>query len=155
MRRPGQLARQRLDERLDGLGARIGPRPGRGWLRAIREALGMPTREMATRMGVSQARISQLERAEVDGSIRLDTLQRAAAALGCELCYVLVPAVPLEEAVRRQAEVRARVQVAATTQNMRLEAQEPETAVIEAQVATLADELVDTRGLWAAPTTGL
>lgn len=114
----------------------------------------MPTREMARRMGVTQARINELERAEVDGSIRLDTLQRAAQALGCELHYVLVPVVPLEQAVRRQAEVRAVAQVAATTHNMRLEAQEPEPAVVEAEVDALADELVDTRRFWAAPATG-
>ncbi len=104
--------------------------------------------EMAQRMGVTQSRISQLERAEADDSIHLGTLRRAAEALGCELRYVLVPAVPLEEAVREQARSKAQTLVGAATHTMRLEDQEPEGADVEAQLDELADGLVDTRGLW-------
>lgn len=142
------LARRRLDERLDGLAAQIGPRPARGWIRAIREALGMSTVEMAKRMEVTHSRISQIERAEADDSIHLGTLRRAAEALGCELHYVFVPATSLEDAVRHQARTKAQKLVGAATHTMRLEDQEPESAVVGAQLDELADSLVDTRGLW-------
>lgn len=150
MRSPKSIARQRLDTRLAGLEARIGPLPSKGWLRAVREALGMSTAEMAERMGVSQARVSQLERAEVEESIRLSTLERAAGALNCHLRYVLVPNEPLEDIVRHQALARASAVVAATTHNMRLENQAPDAQVTADQVDALADELTEARGLWRA-----
>ena len=141
-------ARRHLDQRLDGIGDQIGPRPAKGWLRAMREALGMSTSEMASRMGVSQSRISQIERAEVDGSIRFSTLERAAEALNCSVQYVLVPNEPLEVSVRRQARVQAAAGVAAVTHTMRLEDQAPSDDTVAEQVDALADELVDKRGLW-------
>ena len=77
-------ARRHLDKRL----ARLRPidelaRPQRGWVRAIRDAIGMTSSQLANRMKVSQSRISELERAEVEGRLTLDSLERAAAALGC------------------------------------------------------------------------
>jgi|ERR1700722_143799 predicted DNA-binding mobile mystery protein A len=149
MRSPQALARRRLDDRLTGVAAQVGPRPAQGWIRAIRTALGMSTKEMAQRMGVTQSRISQLEHAEADDSIRLDTLRRAAEALGCELHYVFVPAAPLEDAVRQQARTKAQALVGAVTHTMRLEDQEPDASVVAAQVDEIADDLVDSPGLWA------
>jgi len=149
MRSPQALARRRLDDRLTGVAAQVGPRPAQGWIRAIRTALGMSTKEMAQRMGVTQSRISQPEHAEADDSIRLDTLRRAAEALGCELHYVFVPAAPLEDAVRQQARTKAQTMVGAATHTMRLEDQEPEASVVAAQVDEVADDLVDSPGLWA------
>jgi predicted DNA-binding mobile mystery protein A len=149
MRSPQALARRRLDDRLTGVAAQVGPRPAQGWIRAIRTALGMSTKEMAQRMGVTQSRISQLEHAEADDSIRLDTLRRAAEALGCELHYVFVPGAPLEDAVRQQARTKAQTLVDAATHTMRLEDQEPDASVVAAQVDEIADDLVDSPGLWA------
>jgi predicted DNA-binding mobile mystery protein A len=99
-------------------------------------------------MGVSQARVSQLERGEVEGSIQLSTLERAAEALSCRLQYVLIPVEPLEAMVRGQAREKAAAEVAATTHNMRLEDQAPDRDVIKEQIDALADDLIDTRGLW-------
>jgi predicted DNA-binding mobile mystery protein A len=59
--------------------------------------------ELGQRMGVSQPRIAQIERAEADGSVELATIRRTAAALGCSLRYLLVPDQSLEQMVRRQA----------------------------------------------------
>jgi predicted DNA-binding mobile mystery protein A len=148
MRSTKSAARRRLDQRLAGLDERIGPRPLDGWIRAMREALGMSTSEMARRMGVSQTRISQLQRAEVDGSIRLSTLERAAEALSCRFQYVLIPIEPLEDMVRGQARAKAAAEVTDSTHNMRLEDQAPDADVIKEQIDALAEDLIDTRGLW-------
>ena len=59
--------------------------------------------ELGQRMGVSQPRVAQIERAEADGSVELATIRRTAAALGCSLRYVLVPDQSLEQMVHRQA----------------------------------------------------
>jgi len=55
-------------------------RPPRGWVKAIREALGMTTRQLASRIGVGQSRVVDIEKGEMTGSITLDSLQRAARA---------------------------------------------------------------------------
>jgi predicted DNA-binding mobile mystery protein A len=99
------------------------PRPPKGWLRAIRDALGMTTAQFARRLSVSQPRIIELEQSEVSGGVTLHTLQRAAEALGCRLVYALVPEKPLAETVRERAELVAQRQLTAVEHTMRLEDQ--------------------------------
>jgi predicted DNA-binding mobile mystery protein A len=100
-----------------------GARPPKGWLRAIRDALGMTTAQFGRRLGVSQPRIVELEQSEVSGSVTFHTLQRAAEALGCRLVYALIPEKPLAETVRERAEFVAERQQAAVEHTMRLEDQ--------------------------------
>jgi predicted DNA-binding mobile mystery protein A len=98
-------------------------RPPKGWLRAVRDALGMTTKQFARRLGVSQPRIVELEQSEASGTVTLNTLQRAAEALGCRLVYTLVPEKPLAETVRERAELLARQRQTAVEHTMRLEDQ--------------------------------
>ena len=149
MRSPRRTARRRLDQRLVGLD--LGQRPPRGWTRAIREALGMTTAELGQRMGLTQSRVSQIERSEELGSIRLDTLERAAQALNCQVRYVFVPNEPLEEMVQRQARLRAQAEVDAVTHTMALEDQVPEPGVLDSLVQEMAERFVDERHLWEQP----
>ncbi len=142
-----RTARKRLDQRLVGLD--LGQMPPRGWIRAVRDALGMSTSELGRRMGLTQSRVSQIERAEEFGSIRLATLDRAARALNCQVRYVFVPNEPLESMVRHQARLRAEAEVAVVTHTMALEGQAPEPDVIRAQVEELAERLIDSPRLWA------
>lgn len=98
-------------------------RPPKGWLRAIRNALGMTTAQLARRMGVTQPRIIELEQSEVSGSVTLHSLQRAAEALGCRVVYALVPDRPLADVVRMRAELIADKQLASVRHTMSLEDQ--------------------------------
>jgi predicted DNA-binding mobile mystery protein A len=107
------------------------PRPPKGWLRAVRDALGMTTTQYARRLGVSQPRIVELEQSEASGGVTLNTLQRAAEALGCRLVYALVPERPLADTVRARAETLAARQLADVEHTMRLEDQ----AVTDKQVS--------------------
>src|SRR6516165_10510995 len=97
-------SRFRLDERFKEMGqpARFA-QPVRGWIRAIREALGMSAAQLAKRLGVRQPSIVALEQSEVKGTIELATLRRVAEALDCTLIYALVPNKPLEETIRERA----------------------------------------------------
>ena len=149
MTSPRRTARRRLDQRLVGLD--LGQRPPRGWVRAIREALGMTTAELGQRMGLTQSRVSQIERSEELGSIRLDTLERAAQALNCQVRYVFVPNEPLEQMVQRQARLRAQAEVDAVTHTMALEDQIPEPGVLDSLVQEMAERFVDERHLWEQP----
>jgi predicted DNA-binding mobile mystery protein A len=113
-----------LDKRFSALRPLVqSPRPPKGWLRAIRDALGMTTAQFGRRLGVSQPRIIELEQSEVSGGVTLNTLQRAAEALGCRFVYALVPEQPLEDTVRSRAQLIAARQLAAVEHTMRLEDQ--------------------------------
>ena len=122
-------------------------RPPRGWVRAIREALGMSAAALAARLGTTPGAVTRLEQSEAADRIGLDTLRRAADALGCDLVYLLVPRRPLTAVVRERARELAHQQVTATEQTMRLEDQ----AIGEASVMEerLIEQLVKRGGLWS------
>jgi predicted DNA-binding mobile mystery protein A len=98
-------------------------RPEKGWIKAVREALGMTTAQLGKRLGVSQQRAAMLEKAETDGSITLKSLEQAAQSLGCRVVYVLYPEQPLSKTMRARAELVADQQLRAVEQTMRLEDQ--------------------------------
>src|SRR6204780_1240210 len=98
-------------------------RPPRGWVRAIREALGMSAAALAARLGTTAGAVIRLEQSEARDRIRLETLRRAADALGCDLIYVLVPRRPLTEVVEDRAREIAHEHLAAVEQTMLLEDQ--------------------------------
>ena len=98
-------------------------RPEKGWIKAVREALGMTTAQLGKRIGVSQQRAAMMEKAETDGSITLKSLEQAAQSLGCRVVYVLYPEEPLHTTMRARAEATADLQMRAVEQTMRLEDQ--------------------------------
>ncbi len=121
---PTDLARKHLDDRLTRLRDAPGlARPSRGWVRAIRDALGMTTSQLARRLGVDQSRITKLERAEIEGSVTLRTLRQAAEGLGCTVVYSFVPTTSLEDMVRARADDIADRDLARVDHTMRLENQ--------------------------------
>ena len=97
-------SRKHLDARFKHLGPveRFAV-PVHGWIKAIREALGMTTEQLAKRLGVKQPSVVALELSEAKGTIELVTLRRVAEALDCTLVYALLPNRPLEVAVRNRA----------------------------------------------------
>ena len=118
------IATRHLDKRLAALRPLADtPRPPKGWLRAVRDALGMTTAQLGRRLGVSQPRIVELEHAEVSGAVTLHSLQRAAEALGCRFVYAFVPEHPLAQTVRERAEVVAEQRAQAVEHTMGLEEQ--------------------------------
>src|ERR1700733_2845339 len=97
-------SRSHLDERFRELGpARRYTPPVRGWIKAVRAALGMSTAQLAKRLGIKQPSLVALEQSEAKGTIQLDTLRRVAEALDCTVIYALVPNKPLEKMVRDRA----------------------------------------------------
>lgn len=123
--------------------------PRSGWLRAIRDAVGMSTSELAQRAGLSKGRISQIERGERERSLTLDTLERVAAALDCRVEYVLVPRRPLDEMVWAQAQSKAAAEIAAVDHTMALEDQRPGEETVRSRIDEAAQHHVDRRGLWS------
>ena len=124
--------------------------PRHGWVRAVRQALGMTTPQLARRLGATRQAVVDLERREVLGAVTLGALTRAADALHCEVVYALVPRTTLREARARQAQRQAERQLGGVAHSMRLEAQGVSATEHRRQVAERADGLVRawSRALW-------
>ena len=128
------------------------PRPPAGWLRAIREALGMTSGVLAERLGVTASGARKLEQAEAVDAITLGTLRRVAEALDCDLQYALVPRRPLRDMRWRQAMQLAQQWQQRAGRTMALEAQpvaSPSAAANE-RLEAMALEILHTSGtrLW-------
>jgi len=120
------MAIQQLDRQLAELKPlkSIQP-PVRGWLRAIRDALGMSGPQMAGRMSVTKQRISLMEKAEVNGSATLNSMRQAAEALDCVFVYAVLPRDSLQATLERQARKLVQREQAYTAHTMLLEDQLP------------------------------
>lgn len=108
----------------------------------------MSTTDLAARMGVAQSTAAELEQRELQGTIQLDTLERVADALDCDVVYVLLPRRGLESQVWAQARRKALAQLKPINHSMRLEDVELDDAKVAEQVDERAAMLVDRRGLW-------
>ena len=97
--------------------------PLKGWIRAIRDALGMNVRQFAERLKVDKSRVPRIERDEIEGNVTLKTMRRAAEALDCVFVYCLVPRTSLEDTVRNQAGYIAKQRTKWLSQTMLLEDQ--------------------------------
>jgi len=105
------------------------PRPTRGWISSIREALGVTLDQIGKQIGSSRQAVQQLERAEATDRITLGALRRAAEAMGCELVYALVPkSGTFAELAERPVRDRAARDVKSVMHTMMLEDQKPENA---------------------------
>ncbi len=82
-----------LEQRLPPLNAarKSAQVPARGWLRAVREAIGLTQSKAAEKAAMKRQSYAQFEGAEKKGSISLASLRRAAAAMDCEVVYFILP----------------------------------------------------------------
>ena len=130
--------------------AELPSRPSSGWLKVIREALGMTATYQAKKLGVTTSTVTRLETSEADDTISLGTLRRAAEALGCELQYALVPKRSLADTLDARATALARQQMGTISHTMALEAQATSPETVEAQTRALAESLLkgSRRTLW-------
>ena len=119
-----QLKRAQIEEMLQpyrALPATAAPRGG--WVRAIREGLGMSAAQLAARLGVIRQSVEAYERSEARGKITLESLNKVAEAMNCRLVYALVPAQPLEKMQRDRARKMADALLNPVAYTMRLEDQ--------------------------------
>ncbi len=144
------LARKQLEKRLAPLRALPLAPPPRGWMKAIREALGMSTRQLAARMGASPSRIPAIEKAEVSGATTIKTLREAAEAMNCTFVYAFVPTKPLDDILRDRAASKAGASLVRLDHTMRLENQALHRADLDDERRRMIDLILSgsPRELW-------
>lgn len=141
-------ARERLDKKLEALGPldRFAV-PPKGWIRAIRDAIGMTGGQLGKRVGTSAQGILGLERSEAGGTIQLNTLRRAAEAMDCVLVYALVPKASLADMVNRRAREIALMALSRVSHTMALEDQQVDRDM-ETRIQAYIETALRTRDLW-------
>jgi len=101
-------------------------RPRVGWVKMLRNTLGMTAQQLGERLGVARSRVVQLENAEKNNAITLGTLQHAADAMGFEMVYAFIPKKPaqsIEDILKAKATEIAETTVANVSHSMALEKQ--------------------------------
>jgi transcriptional regulator with XRE-family HTH domain len=65
--------------------------PENGWLKTCREALLLSQAEMASRLKISKQGYAKLEENEINSTVSIANMQKAAEAMGCEFVYRVRP----------------------------------------------------------------
>jgi predicted DNA-binding mobile mystery protein A len=136
-------ARKALDNKVSALPPlQKMQRPYKGWIKAVREALGMSSKQLAARLNVSPPRITALEKSELDETMTVASLRRAAEALDCALVYSFVPKGTFEEILKRRARHIAAEVVGKVDHTMRLEAQNLHEDKLDDEIEDLAAQIL-------------
>ncbi len=118
------LKRLQLTDALHPIAGRAVRVPPGGWLRAVREALEITQAQLARRLNISRQSLQDFERAEAEGRITLESLDRVARALDCRMMYAVIPENgSLDDIRTRRAEAVADRLLKPTSHSMKLEAQ--------------------------------
>jgi len=118
--------------------------PRSGWIKAIRGALGLTARQLATRLKTDMSTIIRMESRETRGAVTLETLERTARAMNCRLIYAIVPDpsyTSLESILDERALDLAKKMAHQVSHSMRLEDQGVGAMTTEDQIKQLAEQL--------------
>lgn len=111
-----------------------------GWIKTVREAIGMTVSQLAARLGVTQPRITKMESNE--DNLKLSTMKKAAEAMNCEFVYYFKPRTTFQNLVDEQAQKKAAEVLKTVNVNMALENQE----IAEDEVVKdFASDLINTK----------
>jgi len=124
--------------------------PRSGWIRTIRDTLGMSSYSLAKRLGCSRENIVALERREKNGTVTLKTLDEVAQAMNCKLVYCLLPMKPLDQILEEQAMLIAKKRISIVNHSMSLEQQGLTPQQLKQQEDDLVQELLQGKlgNLW-------
>ena len=117
----------------------IVPQPS-GWIKTVREAIGMTVSQLAARLGVTQPRITKMESNE--DNLKLSTMKKAAEAMNCEFVYYFKPRTTFQNLVDEQAQKKAAEVLKTVNVNMALENQE---IAEDEAVKDFASDLINTK----------
>jgi predicted DNA-binding mobile mystery protein A len=118
--------------------------PQSGWVKAVRGALGINTRQLADHLGVDHSAVLRLEERESQGKATLDLVDKVARAMDCKLVYAIVPNEPyttLEEILDQKTRQLAQDIVQNVEHSMQLESQGTDAADQAKQIERLAYDL--------------
>lgn len=124
--------------------------PGKGWIKTMREVLGMNIRQLAEKIEVSSERVVRIESDELNNKLTMATLQKVASAMNCRFVYAFVPNENLDKFLEKTAKEKATAQMLKISHSMALEDQEVKSKELKEQINILAEEYLrgDIKKIW-------
>lgn len=116
-----KLLRRSYQKKFNALKKAVIERPPQGWLKTIREFLGMTTTQLAKKINVAQPRVINLEKNEKN--TKISTMERIADALNCDFVYAFIPRENIDDIIYNQAKKKALKILNKVHTNMSLENQ--------------------------------
>ena len=133
-----KILRRSYQKKFNTLKKAIITRPQQGWLKTIREYLGMTTTQLAKRLEISQPRIVAIEKNE--RNVKISTMERIADLLDCDFIYAFIPRENIDDIIYNQAKKKAQKILNKVNKNMSLENQLAKTDEL---LKDIIEELLD------------
>jgi predicted DNA-binding mobile mystery protein A len=145
------LRRQQIDLNLEDIKPMGSKKPPKdGWIKEIRNALGMSMKDLGARLGVIKQRIERIEKDEVNKKVTIETMSRVAEALNCEFVYFLIPKTSLQNTLESEALQAAKKLANSIEKTMSLEKQGTSKSAQAERIKEIAKELIEKqdRRIW-------
>lgn len=118
-----------------------------GWIKQMRESLGMTLSKLGDACGLAPSTIAQAEQREAEGKITVETLRKTAAAMNCEFTYAFVPKSDLSLYVEKMAYEKAKRILQTADLHMSLEDQQVNVS-LESRIQRLKSKLLAEGKVW-------
>ena len=144
--RANKLYLEQIDRKIKAFsGVLPDSKPMGGWIEAVRKAIGMNMRQLATKMNKTPQAIKQIQEREKAGTITLNSLEETAAAMNMRRVYAIVPmeTSSLSELIQQQAEKMAKEIVIRANKTMSLEDQKISEKRIKNSIKEISAELAE------------
>lgn len=133
-----KIFRHSYQKKFDSLKNVAIEKPLQGWLKTIREFLGMTSTQFAKKIQVSQSRVINMEQNEKN--LKISTMERIADSLDCDFIYAFVPRENIETIFYNQARKKALKILKKVNHNMGLENQlAPNNKILDDLIKELLD----------------
>lgn len=150
MKKNSRVRRDQLDRSFVPLKTLNLKTPKQGWLKEIRESLGMSMKDLAERLGTIKQRIERIEKDEVTSKVTLGTMKKTAEAMNCDFVYFILPKESLEETLKGQSLKAAQKILKQVGKTMALESQSTSSLSQKKMIEDLAQEMLlkQDRKIW-------
>lgn len=116
--------------------------PEKGWISNIRSSLNMTMEQLGKKLNITRQAVKRIETSEASGTISLNLLREAGAAMEMKLVYGFVPiGGSVEQLIDNKARKLAERIVLRANHNMLLEDQANSDKVLQSSIQELAAEL--------------
>ena len=143
--RKNKLQFQQLNEKMLQLaGMKHVIIPPIGWIKAIRNGIGMSMEQLGKKLSITKQGVMDIEKREKEGAITIKSMQEIAKAIDMQFVYGFVPvAGSLDQMIEMRALEMARKIVQRTSTTMKLEDQVNSKERIEKAIKERAAEIIN------------
>lgn len=118
--------------------------PPIGWIKAIRNGIGMSMEQLGKKLSITKQGVMDIEKREMEGAITIKAMQEIAKAMDTKFVYGFVPnAGSLEQMIETRALEIAKTIVQRTSTTMKLEDQVNSKERIEKAIKERATEIIN------------